>query len=113
MRLTFGRPLSDQEIEFVSHSTSYRFGDLDLSIEVPGGLTLQTDVAPTEWVDESLLPHLGQSEGVRVGEIVPTGFEAYARILHPASRRVAIDSSPSPGRSSLACEARRSIQRFS
>jgi hypothetical protein len=88
MRLTFGRPLSDQEIEFVSHSTSYRFGDLDLSIEVPGGLTLQTDVAPTEWVDESLLPHLGQSEGVRVGEIVPTGFEAYARILHPASRRV-------------------------
>jgi hypothetical protein len=39
-------------------------------------------------VDESLLPHRAQSEGVRVGEIVPTGFEAYARILHPASRRV-------------------------
>jgi hypothetical protein len=53
------------------------------------GLTLQRDVAPAEWVDESLLPHRGGvSEGVRVGEIVPTGFEAYARILHPASRRV-------------------------
>jgi hypothetical protein len=74
-------------MEFVSHSTSYRFGDLDPSIEVPSGLTLQTNVAPTEWVDESLLPPRGLSDGVRVGEIVPTGFEAYARILHPASRR--------------------------
>jgi hypothetical protein len=61
---------------------------MDPSIEVPAGLTLQRDVAPAEWVDESLLAHRGVSEGVRVGEIVPTGFEAYARILHPASRRV-------------------------
>jgi hypothetical protein len=60
---------------------------VDSSIAVPNGLTLRTDVTPTEWVDESLLPHRGVSEGVRVGEIVPTGFEAYARILHPASRR--------------------------
>ncbi len=64
------------------------FKSVDLSIAVPNGLTLRTDVAPTEWVDESLLPPRGLSEGVRVGEIVPTGFEAYARILHPASRRV-------------------------
>jgi hypothetical protein len=61
---------------------------VDPSIAVPNGLTLRTDVAPTEWIDECLLPHRGVSEGVRVGEIVPTGFEAYARILHPASRRV-------------------------
>ena len=61
---------------------------MDSSIAVPNGLTLRTDVAPTEWVDESLLPHRGLSEGVTVGEIVPLGFEAYARILHPASRRV-------------------------
>ncbi len=72
----------------MSRSTSYRFASVDSSIAVPNGLTLRTDVAPTEWVDESLLPHRGVSEGVRVGEIVPTGFEAYARILHPASRRV-------------------------
>ena len=61
---------------------------MDSSIAVPNGLTLRTDVTPTEWVDESLLPFRGATEGVRVGEIVPTGFEAYARILHPASRRV-------------------------
>jgi hypothetical protein len=61
---------------------------MDPSIEVPAGLTLQRDVAPAEWVDERLLPRRGQTEGVRVAEIVPAGFEAYARILHPASRRV-------------------------
>jgi hypothetical protein len=61
---------------------------VDISIEVPDGLTLRTDVAPTDWVDENLLPLRKAGEGVRVGEIVPTGFEAYARILHPASRRV-------------------------
>ena len=61
---------------------------MDSSIAVPHGLTLRTDVAATEWVDESLLPLRGLTQGVRVGEIVPTGFEAYARILHPASRRV-------------------------
>ena len=37
-------------------------------------------------IDEHLLPFREAGEGVKVGEIVPTGFEAYARILHPASR---------------------------
>ena len=70
-----------------SRTASYR-SFVDVSIEVPAGLTLQTDVAPTEWVDENLLPlRGGEGDGVRVGEIVPTGFEGYARILHPASRR--------------------------
>lgn len=70
-----------------SHRDSYRWS-VDPSIDVPAGLTLRTDVSQTEWVDESLLPLRETGEGVRVGEIVPTGFEAYARILHPASRRV-------------------------
>jgi hypothetical protein len=61
---------------------------MDRPLQFPGGMTLETNVAPTEWVDESLLPLHGLTQGVRVGEIVPTGFEAYARILHPASRRV-------------------------
>ena len=69
---------------------------MELSIEVPAGLTLRTDVEPTEWIDERLLPFREGGEGVRVGEIVPTGFEAYARILHPASRRVGDRYEPIP-----------------
>ena len=61
---------------------------MDRPLQFPSGMTLETNVAPTEWVDESLLPLHGLTQGVRVGEIVPTRFEAYARILHPASRRV-------------------------
>ena len=50
-------------------------------------MTLETDVAPTVWVDESLMPIHASGEGALVGQIIPTGFEAYARILHPARRR--------------------------
>jgi hypothetical protein len=57
---------------------------MDLRLQVPDGLTLETDVAPTEWVDERLLPIRASGEGALVGEIIPTGFVAYARILHPA-----------------------------
>lgn len=60
---------------------------MDIPLQGPSGLTLETDVAPTEWVDERLLPRRSSGDGVLVGEIVPTGFEAYARILHPARRR--------------------------
>lgn len=60
---------------------------MEIPLQVPLGLTFETDVSPTEWVDERLLPPRASGEGVRVGEIVPTGFEAYARILHPAGRR--------------------------
>jgi len=61
---------------------------MDRPLQVPSGMTLETDVAPTVWVDESLMPLRASGEGALVGEIIPTGFEAYARILHPASRRV-------------------------
>jgi hypothetical protein len=65
---------------------AYRLG-MDVRLQVPDGLTLETDVAPTEWVDEGLLPIRGSGEGALVGEIIPMGFDAYARILHPARRR--------------------------
>ena len=61
---------------------------MDVNLQVPAGLTLERDVSPTEWVDERLLPIRGSGDGALVGEIIPTGFEAYTRILHPARRRV-------------------------
>lgn len=45
-----------------------------------GGLDLQDDVSPADWLAD--LGILGGS----VSSLVPTGFEAYARILHPAYR---------------------------
>lgn len=43
------------------------------------------DVDPARWVAARLLPW-GADElpGTRVGSVVPTGFRAYARVLHPA-----------------------------
>ena len=52
----------------------------------PRPFIVETDVDATAWIDEGLLPFRGQSEGVLVGEIVPSGFEAYARLFHPARR---------------------------
>lgn len=63
--------------------------------DIPDGLTLETvDVSAGDWLDERLLPLHVSNDGVLVGEIVPTGFEAYARILHPARRR---DEAAGPG----------------
>jgi hypothetical protein len=42
------------------------------------------DTSPASWLAERLMPWPDQEGGVRVGAIVPTGFEAYARIFHPA-----------------------------
>jgi hypothetical protein len=53
-------------------------------MRVPPGLELVRDVSVGEWLNGRLLPLRGTDEGVLVGEIVPTGFETYARILHPA-----------------------------
>ena len=44
------------------------------------------DVEPTTWIDDWLQPWGRVNEGVLVGEIVPSGFEAYARVFHPARR---------------------------
>jgi len=59
---------------------------MEAAFVVPEGLTMETDVSVASWVDERLLPWRGSGEGVLVGELVPTGFEAYARILHRARR---------------------------
>jgi hypothetical protein len=45
---------------------------------------LETDVRATDWLDQRLHPW-GPHPPV-VGFIVPSGFEAYARLLHPAGR---------------------------
>ena len=55
---------------------------MELPFDVPDGVTLETDVTPAAWIDERLLP-INRRVGVQVGEVIPTGFEAYARIFHP------------------------------
>ena len=42
------------------------------------------DVSAAQWIDERLVRWTRDS--VYVGSVVPQGFEAYARILHPAQR---------------------------
>ena len=57
----------------------------ELPFSLPPGLTFEADVEPATWIDERLAP-LMRTEGVRVGELIPTGFESYARVFHPAYR---------------------------
>lgn len=52
----------------------------------PAPFVVATDVDATRWIDERLQPFRRLPEGVLVGEIVPSGFEAYARLFHPARR---------------------------
>jgi hypothetical protein len=54
------------------------------SFPPPAPFELQTDVAGTEWIDERL--DQSRESRLTVGFIVPSGFEAYARLLHPARR---------------------------
>jgi hypothetical protein len=56
---------------------------LDLPFELPAGVTLELDVAPAAWIDERLTRQ-DATFGVRISEVIPTGFAAYARIFHPA-----------------------------
>ncbi len=42
------------------------------------------DVSVADWIKKGLRPYTPL--GVKVGELVPEGFEAYARIFHPAYR---------------------------
>src|SRR3954469_12655712 len=57
---------------------------MDLPFDLPSGVELMRDVSPAAWIPERLLP-MDRSVGVRVGDVIPTGFEAYARVFHPAS----------------------------
>lgn len=45
----------------------------------PPGLTLLSDASTAQWVEERL-----GDEFAHAGALVPTGFEAYGRLLHPA-----------------------------
>lgn len=52
----------------------------------PEEVALQdVDLSPSEWILPRLLPW-GSDRGTPVASVVPTGYPAYARILHPASR---------------------------
>lgn len=53
---------------------------------LPNGVTLCTDVSPAGWIEERLARHSDT-----VGQVMPDCFEAYARVLHPAS---ALDDTP-------------------
>src|SRR5918995_3479204 len=63
---------------------------MELPFEVPAGVELVTDLSTTDWIQPRLLPQ-ERSLGVRVGEVIPTGFDAYARVFHPASEGDAME----------------------
>jgi len=51
----------------------------------PTELELQSDVGPSDWILPQLLPTvISGGDGTPVGGIVPMGFPAYVRVLHPA-----------------------------
>jgi hypothetical protein len=53
----------------------------------PEEVRLQTDLSPSAWMLPRLLPSfLTGGDGMPVAAIVPSGFPAYVRVLHPASR---------------------------
>jgi hypothetical protein len=54
------------------------------SFPPPAPFRLATNVEATGWLDPLLFPH-GLSPPA-VGFIVPSGYEAYARLLHPGRR---------------------------
>jgi hypothetical protein len=49
------------------------------------GVTLMTDVSPADWVVERL--RSWDPDGARLESFAPDGFEAYARLFHPAGNR--------------------------
>lgn len=52
----------------------------------PAGVERASDVSPARWIQDRLW-EWGRGLGFRVGSLVPEGFEAYARVLHPAYDR--------------------------
>ena len=58
----------------------------------PDGAELLKDVAPAGWIAERLWQRTRQT-GTLVGRIIPEGFEAYARIFHPAKQYNAAERS--------------------
>jgi hypothetical protein len=58
------------------------------------GVELMTDVSPAEWVVERLRPW--DPHGPRLRSFAPEGFDAYARVFHPAGYRPARRGSLDP-----------------
>ena len=52
----------------------------------PPPFVLSFEIDETTWIDEHLQPWGRVRDTVLVGEIVPSGFEAYARVFHPGTR---------------------------
>ena len=52
-------------------------------------ITPLDDHSAASWIQQGLLPLQRREKGYRVGNVVPQGFEAYARVFHPASRYIA------------------------
>src|ERR1700722_2034390 len=57
----------------------------------PTDIVLQTDLSPSAWIAPRLLPW--GREGTPVASVVPTGYPAYVRVLHPASAPGPLDPS--------------------
>lgn len=52
---------------------------------LPPGVELMNDVTPAAWVMQRLKPWA--EDGVRLESFAPDGYEAYARVFHPAGSR--------------------------
>ena len=55
-----------------------------VTVPVPPGLSLETDVSPGQWVVDGLDEWTvdERTDRYRIGLVLPEGFQAYARILH-------------------------------
>lgn len=58
----------------------------------PDGAELLKDVAPANWIADRLW-NVNRQTGTLVGCVIPEGFEAYARIFHPAKQYNAAERS--------------------
>ena len=70
------------------------------------GVEPAKDAAPAEWLRPRLLEG-GAEVGTPVGAVVPTGYAAYARILHPVHGPDDAPDAPSMGSSDAAWSGRR------
>jgi hypothetical protein len=57
----------------------------------PAGAELQVDTTAADWIANRVLPW-GPDVGTRVCALVPTGYDAYARIFHRAEERIGTES---------------------
>lgn len=54
----------------------------------PAGVEPESDLSVAQWITAHLWPWL-RGNRMRVGSLAPAGFEAYARLFHPASLQTA------------------------